>query len=78
MKKLWDGHPFRVAGMLERRVFGKCPACPGEDCSAWLFATFPATPVPFGDIWGEYGEDVSFDFFLCTDCARVHGLMHCT
>ena len=82
MTRLWNGSCFRVSGMLEYDSERGSQSCPisrdGSKCSAWRFATFPATTGPFGDIWHEYSSDVWFCFSLCVDCGTIHAFNECT
>ncbi len=82
MKKLWNGQLFRVSGMLEyNSSFGPCLNNSKSDntsCSSWKFAVFPATQIPFGDIWNEIPSDVIFEFFVCKNCDQIHASLNCT
>lgn len=82
MKNLWNGNAFIVSGILEYNSnFGPCLNTKKTDeinCSAWKFASFPATDIPFGDIWNEIPSDVSFEFYLCFDCNQIHATLQCT
>ncbi len=82
MNRLWKGECFKVAGMLDYYPdFGPClqPGSKENDrCSSWKFAEFPATDIPFGDIWHDYTSDVTFIFAICFKCNQIHGFMHCT
>ena len=82
-KRLWNFECFRVSGILEYcRVLGKhCTEKNSNNenvCSGWVFACFPATKIPFGDIWHEYSSDVSFNFAVCTTCGAISAYNTCT
>ncbi len=82
MRRLWSGECFRVSGMLEYDSgMGRCPTnstAEQRDCDAWRFAYFPASKIPFGDIWHEYSSDVWFCFSLCFDCGTIYAFNECT
>jgi hypothetical protein len=83
MRRLWNGECFRVSGILEYRSNLNSFRCPsaekdGGNCDGWIFAYFPASKVPFGDIWHEYGADVHFCFAVCLSCSTIHAFNECT
>jgi hypothetical protein len=81
MHRLWNGECFRVSGMMEYRPTLNsfpCPKKAGEPCDGWMFAYFPATKKPFGDIWHEYSSDVHFCFAACLECSTIHAFNECT
>lgn len=77
MDRLWNNQCFRVGGSMGmncRLTHGDCqPVCSGQ-----RFAYFPATQIPFGDIWHEYSWDVWFCFSMCIFCGTIHGYNECT
>ena len=77
MKRLWNNDCFRLGGSMEmnsRLKHGECtPVCSGK-----RFAYFPATQIPFGDIWHEFSSDVRFCFAMCIFCGTIHGYNECT
>ncbi len=77
MKRLWNNQCFRVGGSIGMNcnlIHGECkPVCSGQ-----RFAYFPATQVPFGNIWHEYSSDVWFCFAICIFCGTIHGYNECS
>jgi hypothetical protein len=83
MRRLWNGECFEVAGIMDYRPNIWDVPCPspansnGDRCSAWTFAIFPASKVPFGDIWHEYSYTVWFCFAICFRCGLIHAFNTC-
>lgn len=81
LKRLWNGQCFRVAGIRDtKNIPAKCSNFEGEPrdhCDVFIFAKFPATQVPFGDIWYEYSWTVDFCFGICFECGSIHGFNQC-
>jgi hypothetical protein len=81
MKRLWDGQCFRVAGIRDYiKLSGPCSdedGKPRQHCDVWIFARFPATKIPFGDIWYEYSWTVDFCFGICFECGCIHAFNQC-
>jgi len=81
MKRLWNGQCFRVAGIRDSKdVPGTCSFYNGEPrdhCDVIIFAKFPATKIPFGDIWYEYSWTVDFCFGICFECGSIHAFNQC-
>jgi hypothetical protein len=84
MRRLWNGQCFRVSGIMEYRSSLNSFPCPhpeneeGGNCNGWIFAYFPASKIPFGDIWHEYSFDVHFCFAVCLSCSAIHAFNECT
>lgn len=83
MTRLWEGQFFRISGIMEYRSSLNSLPCPhpenkGKNCDGWIFAYFPATKIPFGDIWHEYSWDVHFCFAVCISCSTIHAFNECT
>ena len=79
MKRLWNGECFRIAGILEYRPkVGRGCRESKDECDSWVFAYFPASEHPFGDIWHEYSSDVWFCFSICLKCGVVHAFNEST
>lgn len=84
LRRVWKGQCFRVSGMMEYEHELSKLTCPVPNppelrqCCVWRFAYFPATQIPFGDIWHEYSFDVWFCFAICTQCGTIHGYNVCT
>jgi hypothetical protein len=79
LKKLWNREFFKVSGMIgyyPNRF--KCLTSKSKNCSAWKIAEFPATKIPFGDIWGEFSSANWFIFSFCFECNQIHGHFECT
>lgn len=76
LKKLWNREFFKVSGMIDHYPNRfKClrPKKDGFHCSAWKIAEFPATKVPFGDIWHDFSCTNWFVFSFCFECNQIHG-----
>jgi hypothetical protein len=81
LKKLWNREFFKVSGMIDyypNRFECLNPKKGVNHCSAWKIAEFPATQVPFGDIWGAFSSDNGFIFSFCFECNQIHGHFECT
>lgn len=82
LERLWNGQFFGISGMLEyNNTFGPCLDKESSDntrCSSWKFAKFPATEIPFGDIWNDIPSDAVLEFFLCMNCSQIHANLNCT
>ena len=81
LKKLWNREFFKVSGMIDHYPGRfKClqPENGAVHCSAWKIAEFPATTVPFGDIWHGYSSANWFIFSFCFECNQIHGHFECT
>jgi hypothetical protein len=79
--RLWNRDLFKVSGMLVGyfdRFRCLRPSDEPTHCQAWKIAEFPATRIPFGEIWNEYPNDARFVFSFCFDCHRIHGHLDCT
>lgn len=77
MKRLWNNECFRIGGPMDMNCnleHGLCDTV----CAGQRFAYFPATKLPFGDIWHEYTSDVWFCFAMCTFCGTIHAYNECT
>jgi hypothetical protein len=77
MRRLWNNQCFRVGGsmgMHGKLIHGECKS----ECLGNQFAYFPATQVPFGDIWHEYSWTVWFCFAYCIFCGTIHGYNECS
>jgi len=81
LKRVWNRELFRVSGMIDsfpNRFVCLKPNGDSQFCDAWKIAEFPATKVPFGDIWNDFTSAGSFVFSFCLDCHQIHCHFDCT